>query len=79
MIMILFHFAHLKLIYTFIHNERFKSKKSIKIALTSQLLKQNKSYYERPNSVVLAYISHLDLARFFSMKRHVVYTRKKVS
>ena len=61
------------------HNERFKSKKSIKIALTSQLLKQNKSYYERPNSVVLAYISHLDLARFFSMKRHVVYTRKKVS
>ena len=56
-----------------------KVKKSIKIALTSQLLKQNKSYYERPNSVVLAYISHLDLARFFSMKRHVVFTRKKVS
>ena len=51
-----------------------KVKKSIKIAF-----KKNKSYYERPNSVVLAYISHLDLARFFSMKRHVVYTRKKVS
>ena len=60
-------------------NERFKSKKNYKDSFNNQLLKQNKSYYERPNSVVLAYISHLDLARFFSMKRHVVYTRKKVS
>ena len=36
------------------HNERFKSKKKYKDSFNKSAFKTKKSYYERPNSVVLA-------------------------